>query len=285
MTLLQPLGPDLGILFKQLHHQRKILVLPNIWDPLGALLLENLGYPAIATASASIAYSRGYQDGEKIPFNELLMALKAIVTRVKIPVTADIESGYAPYNSLLQENIKKLINVGIAGINFEDSHPDTRVLFPMEEQCERIHLIQQTAQKMGMPLFINARTDVYLPGQPGTDQKKLSEAIRRTKAYISSGADGVYPIFMKKKEDIAHFIEAVQVPVNLLMVPGIPDFKTLAHLGLARLSLGPGFLKTALQAMKSTAEKLLNEEGMQDVTDNSLTAEYLKKLMPDQPIH
>ena len=118
--------------FLQLHHSGKMLVLPNIWDPLGALLLEELEYPAVATASASVAYSNGFNDGENIPFIQLIDLLKRIVESVDIPVTADIESGYAGNDADLQENIKKLLATGIVGINIEDTDKATNELFPLE---------------------------------------------------------------------------------------------------------------------------------------------------------
>lgn len=146
--------------FRELHHGGKMLVLPNIWDPLGALLMENLEYPAIATASASIAYSNGYNDGENIPFADLLTLLKRITGSVDIPVTADIESGYAENDSQLRENIKSLIDTGIVGINIEDTGRENNNLYPLEIQCDRIKLIREVSGEMGIPLFINARTDV-----------------------------------------------------------------------------------------------------------------------------
>src|SRR5215212_5032334 len=106
--------------FYDLHHSGKLLILPNIWDCLGAMLLEDLSYPAIATASASIAFTNGYDDGENIPFDVLLTLLKKIVSSVNVPVTADLESGYAENDIRLQENIKKLIDTGVVGINIED---------------------------------------------------------------------------------------------------------------------------------------------------------------------
>src|ERR1051326_5905909 len=155
-------------LFHRLHHTGKMLVLPNIWDPLGAILLESLNYPAAATASASIAYANGYNDGEKIPFNELLALLKKIANSVSIPVTADVESGYADDNVQLQENIKLLIYAGIIGINIEDSDKKANTLFPIQIQCERIRLIRKVSDATGVRLFINARTDVYLRGDFST---------------------------------------------------------------------------------------------------------------------
>src|SRR5438874_12324747 len=95
--------------FLDLHHSRKMLILPNIWDPLGALLLEDLSFPAVATASAAIAFTNGYDDGEKLPFDSLLAILKKIVNSVRLPVSEDIESGFASKNTHLIENIKQIL--------------------------------------------------------------------------------------------------------------------------------------------------------------------------------
>ncbi len=271
--------PGKANLFKQLHHNDRLLVLPNVWDPLGALLLESLGYPAIATASAAIAFSNGYPDGEKIPFHDLLFILQNIVRCVKIPVTADIESGYAENNVLLKENIKKLVDTGIVGINVEDSAHDSKVIIPVEVQCEKISLIKETAIAMGCPLFINARTDIYLKENVLSENEKRSATIRRGKAYKEAGADGFYPIFLKEKEDIEAIIQEVALPVNLLLLPGIPGFDTLKTIGVSRLSLGPGFLKTSVNALKNIAQKLLQDEGMYALTKNPVTTDYLKNLI------
>lgn len=266
-------------LFNQLHHSGDLLVLPNIWNPLGALLLQDLGYKAVATASASIALANGYQDGEKIPFNDLLLILEKIVKSVTISVTADVESGYTKNNTELSENIKKLIDTGIAGINFEDSKHDEQKLFTKEEQSEKINLIRETASQMGSVLFINARTDVFIKEKNLSNEEKMAEAIDRGRAYKAAGADCFYPIFLKEKESIVTIMKEVSLPVNILMVPGIPDFSTLKEIGLARISLGPGFLKNAIQSMKNIAQKLLNREGMEEIINNPITTDYLNKLI------
>jgi 2-methylisocitrate lyase-like PEP mutase family enzyme len=266
-------------LFHQLHHNNGLLILPNVWNPLTARLLEETGYKAVATASASIAFANGYQDGEKIPFEELIVILQKIVKSVKIPVTADVESGYAENNSVLKENIKRLIGTGIAGINFEDSHHDEQKLFSKEEQSEKINVIKTTASENGSNLFINARTDVFIKQDHLSKEEKLAEAIERGKAYKVAGADGFYPIFLKEKESIQTVMKEVLLPVNILMVPGIPDFFKLKEIGLARISLGPGFLKYAINSMKNIAEKLLRFEGMEEITGNPVTTDYLKNLI------
>ena len=272
-------APGNGEIFRQLHHNGKLLVLPNVWDPIGAKLLESLGYPAVATASASIAVSNGYADGENIPFNEVLSILKKIVRSVNIPVSADIESGYTKQNPGLKENIKKLADTGIAGINFEDSHHELEGLVPVKEQCEKIALIRSVAESTGSPLFINARSDVYIKSPNLPEEEKLKQVIERGQAYKEAGADGFYPITLKNKADIETVIKEVSLPVNILLIPGIPGFETLQQMGLARLSLGPGFLKIAINAMKNVAEKLLHYEGMDQIKENPVTSDYLNSLI------
>src|SRR6476620_7656821 len=184
-------------LFHQLHHSGELLILPNIWDPLGALLLESLQYKAVATASASIGYSNGYYDGEKIPFAKVLTICKNIVNSVKLPVTADIESGYADNDKQLYENITKLLEAGIVGINIEDTDARTHTLNAVDVQCRKISLIRKLADEKGIPLFINARTDVYIhTGLFATSEETLNETIKRGAAYKEAGADGFYPIVM-----------------------------------------------------------------------------------------
>lgn len=264
---------------RQLHHNRELLVLPNVWSPLGAHLLEDLGYKAVATASASIALSNGYHDGENIPFEDVLSILQKIVKSVDIPVTADVESGYAKNNKELKENIKKLIDTGIAGINFEDSKHDQQKLFKKEEQAEKINLIKKTVSEMGSSLFINARTDVFIKGNNLSKEEKISEAIERGKLYKDAGADCFYPIFLKEKESIQTVIKEVSLPVNILILPGIPDFSTLKEIGVARISLGPGLLKYAVNSLKNIAQKLLDHEGMEEITTNPVTTDYLNQLI------
>lgn len=254
--------------FYELHHNGDLLILPNVWEVSGAAMLENIGYRAVATSSSAIAASNGYDDGQKIPFNDLLHILRRIVSSVNVPVTADVESGYADNNITLAENIKKLIDTGIAGINFEDSHNDEQKLIPLDEQCEKISLIKKISSENGASLFINARTDSYIKSNQLSKEEKLSETIKRGKAYKEAGADCLYPIFLKDKKDIETIIKEVGLPVNILLHAGIPDFKELKEMGVARLSLGGNFIKFAINAMKNVAEKLLNYEGMEEITTN-----------------
>ena len=269
-------------LFYELHHNGSMLVLPNIWDPLGAMLLESIGYPAIATASAAIAYTNGYDDGEHIPFDEVLKRLNKITGSVNVPVTADFESGYSNTNSGLRENIKSLIKTGIVGINIEDSDKQNGMLIPVDLQCERINLIREVANESGIRLFINARTDVYINGKGYDDNAKLSETIKRGKAYMEAGADCLFPIAVKQINHIKELTSNLAVPINILAIPGVPDLKTLKESGVSRVSLGPGFLKIAIKAMKNIAERLINFEGMDEISTNDITSDYLKNLVNEK---
>jgi 2-methylisocitrate lyase-like PEP mutase family enzyme len=265
--------------FYDLHHTGKLLVLANVWDPLGALLLESLGFPAIATASAAIAFANGYDDGENIPFTEVTRIIRGIASRVDLPVTADIERGYAENEEQLRENIRRLLQTGVVGINFEDTDKKTSSLLPVEIQCEKIKLIKEVSAEMGVPLFINARSDVYVRGGLSTQESKLKEAIRRGNAYKSAGADSFFPIVVQNEKEIKAIVDEIQMPVNILLIPGVPELNTLQELGVARVSVGPGLLKIAIQSMKKLATKLQRLEGLSDLTSNEVTSDYLKKLV------
>ena len=266
--------------FYNLHHSGKLLILPNIWDCLGANLLESLHYPAIATASASVAFTNGYDDGQRISFDSVLALLKKIVSSVSIPVSADIESGFAGNDLQLEENTKQLLATGIVGINIEDTDKKTNSILPVETQCEKIKLIKKVSQAVGVPLFVNARADVYLRGKDfDTPESKFEEALKRGRAYKAAGADCFYPIGMTRQEDIKRMVKQLQMPVNVITIPGIPELNVLNEIGVARVSLGPSFLKIAIKAMKNLALKLQNLEGLSDITENEITSAYVKDLV------
>ncbi len=264
----------------ELHHSDKLLILPNIWDVVGAKLLEDIGYTAIATASASVAYSNGYNDGENISFTEVLHILKRIANSVNVPVTADIESGYAINETELQKNIHQLIETGIVGINIEDTDKQTQTLLSIEVQCKKIELIKKVSLETNVPLFINARTDTFIHEKTfASSQQQLEETIQRGKAYKAAGAGCFYPILVHDQQQIQTIVEAVSMPVNILMMQGIPELNVLQQIGVARVSLGPGFLKYAVKAMKDLAIKLHQHQGIEEISGNDITSDYLKHLV------
>ena len=266
--------------FYDLHHSGKLLILPNVWDCLGANLLESLHYPAIATASASVAFTNGFDDGQRISFDAVLAILKKITSSVTVPVSADIESGFAYNDEQLKQNIKQLLATGIVGINIEDTDKESNSIVPIEVQCEKIKLIKKVSEEMGVSLFINARADVYLRGKDfDTPELKFEEALKRGGAYKAAGANCFYPIGMTRREDIKRMVDQLQMPVNILTIPGIPELSVLNDIRVARVSLGPSFLKIAIKALKNLAIKLQNFEGLSDITENEITSAYVKDLV------
>ncbi|MEP6681955.1 MAG: isocitrate lyase/phosphoenolpyruvate mutase family protein [Parafilimonas sp.] len=268
--------------FYDLHHSGKLLILPNIWDVLGAKLLQDVGYPAVATASASVAYSNGYNDGENISFADVLIILKKIAGCVNVPVTADVESGYAENDIDLEKNIRAIIETGIVGINIEDTDKKTKTLLPAEVQCEKIKRIKKVAEEMNVPLFINARTDCFVHDKIfDSPQSRLDETIKRGIAYKAAGADCFYPILFNNENEIRAIVQQVKMPVNVITIPGIPELKVLQEIGVARVSLGPSFLKYAIKAMKDLAIQLQNYDGLTAITGNDITSDYLKHLVSE----
>jgi 2-methylisocitrate lyase-like PEP mutase family enzyme len=261
--------------FRKQHLDGKLLILPNIWDALGARLIQNLGYPSVATASVSTALANGYLDGENIPFRRLLEIVQEISSAVEVPVTVDIERGFAEAIPQLKENIRLLIEHGAVGINIEDSKPDHQSLYPIEEQCRRIEAVRETGILCGVPIVINARTDVFVVN---VGDNALDQGIERGHSYRAAGADCVYPVTISSYEDISRFVHELAMPVNVLLMKPIPDLGRLKKIGVARLSLGPNFLNHALTIMKEVAEGLLKSDSVAFFSRELITREFRDSL-------
>ncbi|MEP7257844.1 MAG: isocitrate lyase/phosphoenolpyruvate mutase family protein [Flavitalea sp.] len=238
--------------FAALHHTGTILALPNPWDVTSAIILERCGYAALGTTSAGIAFSLGYRDGEELPFEELLTVVAAIVRKVSIPVSVDMESGYASNLSGLTENIKKLIDAGVAGINIEDDQKGAAGvnLYPIEEQQKRIEAIRNTAIKADNGLFINARTEIYLKKVPVDDP--LGESIRRAEAFKQAGADGFFIPGITDLETIKSVRSQVTLPINILAAG--PSISELQAIGINRLSFGSLLYRHVYSELKRSAD-------------------------------
>ncbi len=237
----------------RLHHDPQLLILPNVWDVLGARLVTSENYPAVATASASVAFSHGKEDNEKVPFPQLLSLFKSICACTTLPVTTDIEKGYAQNLNDLKSNIQNLIKTGVVGLNIEDSLYDENGLVSIEKQCEKIQLIRNVATKAGVPLVINARTDVFLLKAYADNRKE--EAITRAKQYRDAGADCFYPILCTNQE-LLEINQEIGMPVNVLAQQTTLTVNELQASKIARLSLGPGLLKAALMQMQKVIRGL-----------------------------
>jgi 2-methylisocitrate lyase-like PEP mutase family enzyme len=188
------------------------LILPNVWSPIGARVLEHQGYLAVATASASIAESLGYEDGERIRLETMLEVLFRISRSVNVSVTADIEAGYAETVEALKENILRVMETGVVGINLEDSIVEGGPLRSIDEQCERISAAREIAFLYDLHLVINARVDSFLSDSFNSREERIEKAVRRAKSYIESGADCIYPIGPGDREALSQLRERITAP-------------------------------------------------------------------------
>jgi 2-methylisocitrate lyase-like PEP mutase family enzyme len=245
-----------ALAFRAMHHGPKILVLPNVWDVASARIVEEAGFPAIATSSAGVAFSLGYPDGQKISRDEMIARIARIVKAVNAPVTADVEAGYGNRPEDAAVTARGVIAAGGVGINFEDGSGDpSHPLVDLSLQLEKIRAIREAALKTGVLLVLNARTDVYLD-EVGPPETRYDEAIKRLLAFRDAGAECVFLPGVRDPEIIRRTVEDVKCPVNILAGPGSPSIAELQQLGVARVSLGSAPMRATLGLLRKVAEEL-----------------------------
>jgi 2-methylisocitrate lyase-like PEP mutase family enzyme len=231
--------------FHQLHRQG-LLCLANAWDAGSARIIEARGARAIATTSAGLAWSQGYADGDCLPVSQLLHAAEAICRVVRVPVTIDIESGYSSSAAAVGETVAALIDLGVVGINIEDGSESPELL------CEKIEHVRTVAERRGVALFVNARTDVLLRRLARGDE--AVEMVRaRAARYAEAGADGLFVPYLSEPRAITAVVEATKLPLNLMAVPGLPGPAELARLGVRRLSSGAALAESMLGQLDAAA--------------------------------
>lgn len=244
--------------FKQFHHQSKPLLLGNVWNPQSALLYQKLGFKAIGTSSAAIATSLGYEDGEKMPFSDLLSVVKHIVSKINIPLTVDIEAGYSRDINEIINNIKNLQKLGVVGINIEDSVVnETREIADANE----FGLIIQSIKRDCPDIFLNVRTDYYIMGLPNP----LEATLQRVKIYATNGADGIFVPGITVEEDIRKVIRSTSLPINVMCMPTLTDFDTLQALGVKRISVGPFLYNNMLGKLENSIQEITKNNSFKSI--------------------
>ena len=237
--------------FHQLHHRSKPLLIANAWNVKSALVIENAGYDAMATSSGAIADSLGYKDGEVIPFNELLYIIKRIKSCTSIPLSVDLERGYAKDLETLEENIQQIIDLGVAGINIEDAEGE-------EPYLEKLTGIKNYLEKTGQQLFINARTDVFLLKLPAP----LETTLKRAKRYQDAGADGLFVTGVQDTNMITEICSATSLPVNVVGVSKLSSINTLAECGVRRISMAGLLYKATYTTMGNIVHEIVKEQSL-----------------------
>jgi 2-methylisocitrate lyase-like PEP mutase family enzyme len=237
--------------FRALHAPGRILVLPNAWDAASARMAQELGAKAIATSSAAVAWCHGYADGEGMPTDVVLTAVREVMRVVSVPVSVDSEAGYSSDPAAVAAHMMRLIDLGVVGINLEDGKGEPDLL------CAKIRGIKQAASAKGADIFINARCDVYLQNL-APDDRKLAESIRRGKLYAEAGADGLFMPGMSDLSQIREVVNAIDLPLNILIMRAVPPVAELKAVGVRRASAGALIGRAAYGAAHNATKMLLS---------------------------
>jgi 2-methylisocitrate lyase-like PEP mutase family enzyme len=243
-------------LFRAMHRGPRLLVLPNAWDAVSARLIVAAGFPAIATTSGGVAWALGFADGEAAPWPEIVAATARIARAVQVPVTADIETGYGDSPEAVAGSIADIIAAGVVGVNLEDGlRGEKPALRPVAEAAARIRAARQAANEAGVPIVINARTDLYIKNI-GDQASRFEEAVRRGLAYLEAGADCVYPIALRDPETMGRLATALDAPININVRAGSPSVAELQALGVRRASTATALPLVAMAALREAVADL-----------------------------
>jgi 2-methylisocitrate lyase-like PEP mutase family enzyme len=284
----------------ELHHGSQPLVLINAWDAASAAMVEHCGLPAIATSSAAMANALGFPDGQYIPWPQMLEAVARVCRAVKVPVTADIESGFAPDVTALETSITQIIQAGAVGVNLEDLMPSQsenvrhgNPLFPLPEQIARIQAARRAARAAEIHLVINARTDAYW--QAGVEPAEaMRNTLERGQAYLQAGADCIFIPGLRNPDHIRTVIDYLRAnppsvdplpahhgepAINILAGPGVPSIPELARLGVKRVSYGSGPHRAAMGLLRRIASEASTSGTFNALTEGAVPYEEINGLM------
>jgi 2-methylisocitrate lyase-like PEP mutase family enzyme len=238
--------------FRALHERPGIaLLLPNIWDAASAALFGEAGCLALATSSASMAWSLGYADGGALPRDELLGAVRRILRVTRLPLTVDLEDGYSHQPVEVAQLVAELAALGVAGINIEDGSGAPELL------CAKIEAIRTTPA--GAAIFVNARTDVYLR-QMATGAQAVAMVLARLASYRRAGADGAFVPGLGNLPEIERVASGTPMPLNVMLLPGMHSVRALAEAHVRRLSVGPATFQAGYGVAQNHVRQFLRED-------------------------
>lgn len=237
--------------FNKLHFQESPILICNVWDCVSAKVAQDLNFKAIGTSSGAIANMLGYPDGEKMIFSELEYIVKRITKTTNLPLTVDLEAGYSRNPSIIIDNINRLVDLGVVGVNIEDSIVnEKRDIMDANTFSKVLEKICSSLARQNQNVFINVRTDTFLLSLPNP----IPATLERAKQYKNAGGHGLFVPCIVKEEDIEAVVDEIDLPLNVMCMPNLPDFQTLKKLGVKRISMG-GF---AYRKMTQVLEKEFN---------------------------
>lgn len=271
---MQPIN-SLAERFHSLHDPKHPLALSNAWDVASAIIAEQAGATAVATTSAGIAWSLGAQDGDHLDRDQAVAAIARIAAAVRVPVTADIEGGFAEAEGGIAQSIAMVLDAGAVGVNIEDGS------LAAEEFAKRIAAARDAADRAGVNLFINARTDVFLRGE-GTEEQQTGEVLTRAASYLAAGANGIFVPGARSATAIAALVDGVPAPVNVMVGAGALPVHELRDLGVARVSLGSDVAQAAYAVAQRAATELLTV-GTYDALAGGFAYGTLNELLAPKP--
>lgn len=238
--------------FLELHRPGEPLLMPNPWDAGSAKILGSLGFQALATTSSGSAATLGLLDGS-VTRAEALANAGSIVAATDLPVSADLENAFADEPEGVAETIRLAIETGLAGGSVEDfSGDDARPIYDLDLAVERVAAAAEAAHSGPVHFVLTARAENFLH-----ERKDLDDTIARLRAYAGAGADVVFAPGLPGIEEIRAILDAVDVPVNVLVRPGYPSVAELAEMGVARISVGGSFAWAALAGLIDAATELM----------------------------
>jgi 2-methylisocitrate lyase-like PEP mutase family enzyme len=241
-------------LLRSLHVPGSPLIVTNVWDAVTARIVSDVpGVKALATASHSISFAHGVPDGEGLTVDQALAAAKLIIDATELPVSVDFEKGYAEDAKGVEANVARLIEIGAAGINIEDSVGAPKApQFDIETAAARVAAARKAGAVAGVPIVINARVDT-LAGPNG----EWDEAVKRANAYLEAGADCIFFLGLDSEEKVKRALAEVNGLISVIGGPGMVPLKRLAELGVARVSFGPRTLGLTLAHLQAAAVQLV----------------------------
>ncbi|MGD1841344.1 MAG: isocitrate lyase/phosphoenolpyruvate mutase family protein [Thermonemataceae bacterium] len=250
--------------FKEQHYQKTPLLIANVWNVESAKIAQEFAFEAIGTSSSAIASMLGYNDGEEMSFQELIYLVKRITESVSLPLTVDIEAGHDRNPIKIIENIKELSDYGVVGINIEDSLVNgVRQITDVDTFSKMLETICSTLVQDKQDIFINVRTDTFLLNVPN----KIEATIKRATRYRDAGGQGLFVPCIEEVKDIRSVIQNIDLPLNVMCMPNLPDFTTLRKLGVKRISMGNFLYKRVYGALSNLLRDVIKDDSFSNLVN------------------